>query len=333
MVAIAQRGAGQIPRTIWLMWWQGLAGAPELVKRCYSSWQHHNPDWNIVLLDETNVQAYVDIQEIRAFDSNIRLQALSDIIRVHLLAQHGGVWVDATCFCCRPLDDWLADHARPGFFAFHKPSRSRLLDAWFIASSADCHLSAKLLEATDHYWSSNHKLKLRPSKTLLDRLILKLLSTSVGTTQLWFSYPVRKWLKIYPYMWLPFLFAQVLRADPRSRQVWRDVKKISADLPHRLQKVGLLEPLTEAVKTEIDTRQSPVYKLNWRYDEAHYDRSVLQSPHVGSRLPNDLTTPLLSGSRTQLSCRYGTAWPFHLLRKLNTHLQSDIEEAGNEFEA
>lgn len=263
------------------MWWQGLENAPELVRRCYGSWQHHNPDWEVRLLDETNVGSYVDLEKVRASDNEIRLQALSDIVRVELLARHGGVWVDATCFCMGPLDNWLGEHARPGFFAFDKPSRSRLLDAWFMASSPDCYLTHQLLEAAERYWSSNHGLKLRPSKTLADRLMLKLFSANVWSTQLWFSYPVRRGLRVYPYMWLPFLFARLYRTDPHFRRSWGEVEKISADLPHRLQKVGLLSPLTDSVKEEIDGRRSPLYKLDWRYDPsvrgtADYEGSVLE---------------------------------------------------------
>lgn len=273
--------ATQIPKTVWLMWWQGLDNAPELVRRCYASWQHHNPGWRVVFLDEANFRDYVDIDDILASGNTFKLQAMSDIIRIYLVSRHGGVWVDATCFCCRPLDEWLAEHAVPGFFAFDRPTKSRLLDVWFLASSAEGFLAARFMETVRRYWLSNRGLKLRPSKTFFDRAIRTLMTQTVWTTQFWFSYPVRKWMKIYPYLWAPFLFAQLLRADPRCRQTWRDVKKIGADVPHRLQRVGLSSPLTEEVKAEIDSRRSPVYKLDWRHDPAvrnagDYEGSVLQ---------------------------------------------------------
>ena len=34
------------------------------------------------------------------------------MIRLELLAEHGGVWADATMLCLRPLDSWIA-HALP----------------------------------------------------------------------------------------------------------------------------------------------------------------------------------------------------------------------------
>jgi mannosyltransferase OCH1-like enzyme len=43
------------------------------------------------------------------------------LARLCLLRTHGGVWVDATVFCRRPLDEWLPEHAASGFFAFANP--------------------------------------------------------------------------------------------------------------------------------------------------------------------------------------------------------------------
>ena len=265
-----------IPKTIWMMWWQGLDNAPHIVKRCHASWQRHNPGWTVTVLDETNYQDYLDLAAITASGNAIRLQALSDIIRVQLLARYGGVWVDATCFCCQPLDTWLSDHARPGFFAFDKPERNRVIDVWFLASSSGCYLTQELAKVTNYYWLSNSGLKLRPSKTLIDRFVLKALTLNISMTRFWFSYPVSKRLKVYPYLWLPFLFAGLLRSDPHFRRLWQDVKKISADKPHKLQQLGLTKPLSDAHKREIDSRPTPLYKLDWRYDQADYEGSILQ---------------------------------------------------------
>ena len=58
----------------------------------------------------------------------------ANVLRMELLARHGGVWVDATCFCVRPLDEWLPAQMSSGFFAFARPARSRLLANWFLAA-------------------------------------------------------------------------------------------------------------------------------------------------------------------------------------------------------
>ncbi len=138
--------ASNVPKTIWMMWLQGLEQAPPLVKQCYASWKALNPDWKIVFLDETNFREYVDDLEIILGDNKgAQIQARSDIIRISLLAKYGGVWIDATCFCRAPLDSWLPEYARSGFFAFYKPHTGKLMDNCFMASSQGCYLTWKLL--------------------------------------------------------------------------------------------------------------------------------------------------------------------------------------------
>ena len=52
--------------------------------------------------------------------------------------------------------------------------------------------------------------------------------------------------------------------------MWDGTGKISAKLPHRVQRFGMLEPLTEELKKEIDTKTTPLYKLTWKYDKSQY---------------------------------------------------------------
>jgi len=265
----------EIPKIIWMMWMQGLEGAPYLVRRCYDSWRHHNPSWRVIFLDETNLHEYVDVAAVLASDNAIEVQARSDIIRVNLLAEHGGVWVDATCFCCRPLDSWLGEHARGGFFAFSSVAAGRPIEAWFMASSRPCRLTERLAEMSNSYWLSNHNLKKRSDKAPLAKLLIRLLSLNTHTARLWFSYPVRKGWRVYPYMWLPFLFERLLRHDPHCRALWRETREISNAVPSGLKLSGLLKPLTERTKGEIDAKLSPLYKLDWRCDAARHEGSVL----------------------------------------------------------
>jgi mannosyltransferase OCH1-like enzyme len=94
------------PGIIWIMWRQGFANAPKLVQKCLESWRRHNPGWQIVLLDEQSVRRYLNLNEIIGKNQEkITVQAISNIVRINLLANFGGVWVDATCFCCQPLDE------------------------------------------------------------------------------------------------------------------------------------------------------------------------------------------------------------------------------------
>lgn len=95
-------------RVIWIMWWQGIDAAPEIVKFCVSQIRKLNPDCEIRMLDQNNYRNYVEIPEpikdqIRK--GKISLAHIADIIRVELLAQYGGVWVDATLLTTAPLQE------------------------------------------------------------------------------------------------------------------------------------------------------------------------------------------------------------------------------------
>ncbi len=257
----------KIPKTIWMLWFQGLETAPDLVKKCYASWQRHNPNWDIKFLDETTVGQYVDLEAIVKKNlPGIKKVTLSDILRVNLLAKYGGVWADATCFCCRPLDSWIESHAEAGFFAFCDPGRDRLFDAWFLASSKDCYLIEKLCKRVNSFFSDN--VFNYENKARYDTRLEAIVELHRSLTWLSFTFPVTKILKIYPYFWLPYLAAEVIKRDKECRRIWDQAKKIKSREPIAMQLAGLLNPMTEEIK-EVARRQF-LHKLSWKYDQSKY---------------------------------------------------------------
>ena len=257
---------GGLPRTIWILWLQGFAAAPPLVQKCLESWKRHHPAWNVVELDQAslgtslNLPAIIDIGR-----PDVTPQALSDIVRINLLAEHGGVWVDATCFCCRPLDTWIDDCMGAGFFAFEYPGPDRLLASWFLASESGCHLTLKYRDAVNAYWA-DHRFAVEQTaeKSKAARHLRRVLSRKVFLTRLWFSPLVSKGLGLRPYFWFHYLLAEVIRKDRLSRTVWDGRHRYSADIPHRLQFAGLFEPVSDKLKSIIDRQEDPLYKLSWK---------------------------------------------------------------------
>lgn len=266
-----QASPHEVPRIIWMMWLQGFDNAPHAVKECHNSWVAHNPGWQVILLDEHNFRDYVDVEDVLASDNNMQIQARADVIRINLLAEYGGVWADATCFCRKPLESWIDEYTKSGFFAFYKPSKIKLMDNWFMASHRDCYLTQKVCDESNAYWLSNTGLTRRKA-TLLSRVLEGLCSRSTATTKHWFSFPVRKLTRSYPYAWFQFLFTKLVSEDARFGDIWEQTPKLSADLPHRLLRLGIISPLTQTAKEEIDSLVSPLYKLNWRYDPSKYTR-------------------------------------------------------------
>ncbi|MEO1400906.1 MAG: capsular polysaccharide synthesis protein [Cyanobacteria bacterium J06635_1] len=256
-----------LPKVIWMMWWQGFDNAPELVKKCLISWQKHHPTWKICLLDKNNIDQFIDIESVIDLNRrDIPIQMVSNVLRLNLLKAYSGVWVDATCFCCRPLDDWLGDYASSGFFAFHKPGRDALCSNWFMASGKDCYLTAKLCDERTLFWKQNHFsfLQNRGPGIFIVNILSRFLNQSPRSTRHWFSFWVLKVLKLYPYGTFHHHFNKLVFEDPEFGRVWEQTQKYSSDIPHKLQRIGLLEPLSQDIKQEIDASSTPVYKLDWK---------------------------------------------------------------------
>ncbi len=214
-------------KIIWVLWFQGWETAPWLVRKCLASWQVHNPGWDVRALDARTLQVYIELPD---FDGRtIGPAALSDIIRIGLLREYGGVWVDATVVCHRPLDAWLPAVMDEGFFAFDRPAPDRLLSSWFLAAAEDNAIVARWHAATLDYWRRHQ---------------------SADT-----------------YFWFHYLFGTIHDRHPEVRDSWDRVPRISADGPHALQMAGLLLDNAAKIDALLDDLP-PVSKLTYRYDAA-----------------------------------------------------------------
>ncbi|MBD1573288.1 hypothetical protein HC725_08385 [Vibrio sp. S17_S38] len=128
-----------IPKIIWIFWDSGFDNAPDVVHKSVSSWKNMNPDYEIRLLSNDNINEYIDFDFNCIFNlSSIHcLPAIkSDILRLYLLSKYGGIWADATTFCLQPLSFWLKEaSSHCGLFTFkHKYNNTRPIEVWFIAS-------------------------------------------------------------------------------------------------------------------------------------------------------------------------------------------------------
>lgn len=144
--------ARPLPRIIWTYWGQGLAEAPELIRFCVYSWQRHNPGWTIHVLDQANEHRFVDMTDV---PPDLSFTKRSDILRLRLLQAHGGVWVDATVYCHRPLEHWLPMMMTAGFFMFHRAGPDRLIASWFIAAEVGNATIARWNDYVATYWSGS----------------------------------------------------------------------------------------------------------------------------------------------------------------------------------
>ena len=94
-----QHGA---PRIIWT--WRDKDTLLNLHSR--ASWKRHNPDHTIHILTPQTFQNYARVP-VEVSSHPILSPFLEDIVRITVLSENGGIWLDSNVFLRGPLDPWL----------------------------------------------------------------------------------------------------------------------------------------------------------------------------------------------------------------------------------
>lgn len=150
------------PRKIWFCWFQGLDKAPDIVKICFKSIQKCITDREIVLITEKNYHKYISFpEEIQNKIDNeiIKGAHLSDLLRLELLYNYGGTWIDATVFCSSKniptymldSDLFLFQCLKPG-----KDGQPTIISNWFITAKPNHKYIYILRELMYNYWKKNN---------------------------------------------------------------------------------------------------------------------------------------------------------------------------------
>ena len=87
---------------IWVCWWQGLDNAPEIVKTCINSIINNSGKYKVIVLTDENYRQYVNMPdwiEEKRKNGIISRTHYSDFLRMEILAEHGGIWLDSTFYC------------------------------------------------------------------------------------------------------------------------------------------------------------------------------------------------------------------------------------------
>lgn len=149
---------------VWVCWLQGIENAPALVQKCYASLQEHLPDREIILLTEENYRSYVTfpahIQQ--KIDSGIITRThMSDLLRLELLLNYGGTWVDATVLCSgKNIPGYMLDS---DLFVFQnlKPGldgHATALSSWFMTACTNHPILDLCRALLYRYWEKENTM-------------------------------------------------------------------------------------------------------------------------------------------------------------------------------
>lgn len=256
-----------IPRIIWMYWAQGLDNAPEVVKLCAESWKSLNPDYDFRILDSSTIDSYIDLDQSVPNWRQLSVQQGSDLLRLALLERHGGVWVDATLFCLKPLNQWLDCNHPAGVYLVDVPeSTDKYFDTFFIASSPGGTFVSKWLALFRHYLlvipePMSHQL----TKRLLKKI--PLLRPKIG--RILFTSKLFRQRFGAPYFIVHYLGTRSLVTSPKSLLVWLRRQKT---MPGKFSALLRAQDAKAQLVDDLENGRYPFIKLTHKALPDQVDR-------------------------------------------------------------
>lgn len=150
-----------ISNSIWVCWWQGLDEAPDIVLKCIESIRHNAGTHKVVILTEKNYKDYISMPkwiEEKKSRGIITKTNYSDLLRLSLLARYGGMWLDATFFCTKSLDEYF----KYPIWSIKRPDygHASVASGYFAGYSLACNSDNRWIFAVIrdfflNYWKNN----------------------------------------------------------------------------------------------------------------------------------------------------------------------------------
>lgn len=148
---------------IWVLWLQGEDNMPELVKVCLESIKENAGYHKVVVLSNSNLNEYIQLPgRITTLykEGKISNAHYSDIIRMALLSQYGGIWIDATILLTSNLDNIISGIDL--FTIKNKPKGNNISDrrwtGFFIAAKPNNPLPVIVNRIFNRYWEKEDVL-------------------------------------------------------------------------------------------------------------------------------------------------------------------------------
>ena len=217
---------------IWLCWWQGEENASDLVKACMASVRKNAGEHIVTIITEENYKSYVSMPawiEEKYRSGIISRTHFSDLLRFFLLAEYGGVWLDAS-ICC--VKECFSDILKEPIWSIKRPHYNHISVAsgFFATYSFACQYEyrwvfAAIRDFLIDYW--------REKDILID------------------------------YLMLDYLIALILRNNQKVANLFRD---ITANNPKCDELLNILEDPYDAKTWEQMKMETSLFKLTWKQE-------------------------------------------------------------------
>jgi hypothetical protein len=142
---------------IWQYWNSGADGRPPIIRECMDSVRRHTSGREIILLSDDTLHDYIALPpQILIKRERMGATAFSDWLRVGLLAEHGGTWIDASVLLTGSIDKFTS--ALP-FFVFTRRNDPWMISSWFIHSVAGHPLACVMRDLITEYWALQDEVR------------------------------------------------------------------------------------------------------------------------------------------------------------------------------
>lgn len=102
-----------IPKIIHFIW-LGDKNYTELVEKCIASWEKKLPDYKLMKWDDSNIDIKDCIYATEAYEEK-KYAFVSDYVRLKVLYEYGGIYLDTDVEVLKKFDDLLNNDAFAGF--------------------------------------------------------------------------------------------------------------------------------------------------------------------------------------------------------------------------
>lgn len=237
-----QLSTNSLKKPIFVYWAQGFENAPEIIKLNIERLRMLSGDYEVHLLSDSNYRYYVDLPEYVNKLLPDHMANWTDILRAALLAQYGGVWIDATVYVgnnfSQKLDAWIQDnHVLAPRYGNIESSRG--ISSWFIAVAEE------------------------PGRKFVNMVYETLLLYMKTHDQ--FAY----------YFMFHAMWNFLIQLYPEMQLVWKESRGWSAPDSHQIQLAFYENKSDEWIDSILE--KEPVQKLTYKYGRGNSEQWTIDT--------------------------------------------------------